>query len=735
MEMESSSLPLNNCHVLKFRLAANRLHSIVHGVALLFLFHYRLTQIFNRTSIFPHLLMFTAEAILAFIWFLNQPSRWTPIVRKAFPERLAGDEKLPSVDVFVCTADPSKEPSLKVMNTVISAMALDYPPEKLNVYISDDGGSAVTLRAAEQAWIFAKIWIPFCRKYEVKKRCPEAYFLKAKKVNGNGKVYSSEFILEKKEIQERYLEFKSRISEIVAKSGVATSRDHPPVIEVISENENVEEERRHLPFLAYVAREKRPFHPHHFKAGALNVLLRVSAMITNSPYILVLDCDMYCNDPSSARQAMCFHLDSKLSPNLGFVQFPQKFYNVSKNNDIYSGHMRSFWEKWQGLDGILGPILSGTCFYIKRKALYGTPDSLDDQGQIKVADLNKCFGSSNGFITSINRNYDTEHPNCSKILDNSNEIRSLASCNYDEGTDWGQEVGFRYSVVEDYFTGFKLHCSGWTSVYIDPTRPCFLGASPITLGEHMFQHMRWYFGLSQIGLSRFSPLLYGSSRMSFWQSVCYADLAHTALYFVPLYMLAVVPQLCLLLRVALYPEVSSLSFGVFLFVFFSSQAKHMQEVLSTGHSIRSWLGEQRMWMFHSLAPYLYATTDVVLEKIGMRAANFSPTNKVVDGEQEERYRMGLYDFRASAAFMVPLCSIYALNVASFAVGLRRILNGDGDGTGSTLGQWLLPLYGVVLHFPLLEGMLFRKDKGRVSPFVTIMSAAVCVAVFLSANRD
>ncbi|KAG5560305.1 hypothetical protein RHGRI_003559 [Rhododendron griersonianum] len=62
-------------------------------------------------------------------------------------------------------------------------------------------------------------------------------------------------------------------------------------------------------------------------------------MISNSPYILVLDCDMYCNDPTSARQAMCFHLDPKISPSLGFVQFPQKFHNISKT-DVYDSQLR-----------------------------------------------------------------------------------------------------------------------------------------------------------------------------------------------------------------------------------------------------------------------------------------------------------------------------------------------------------------------------------------------------------
>lgn len=67
---------------------------------------------------------------------------------------------------------------------------------------------------------------------------------------------------------------------------------------------------------------------------------RVSAVISNSPYLLVLDCDMFCGEPASARQAMCFHLDPKKSPSLAFVQFPQKFHNISKN-DIYDSQHRS----------------------------------------------------------------------------------------------------------------------------------------------------------------------------------------------------------------------------------------------------------------------------------------------------------------------------------------------------------------------------------------------------------
>lgn len=70
--------------------------------------------------------------------------------------------------------------------------------------------------------------------------------------------------------------------------------------------------------------------------------LRVSSILSNSPYILLLDCDMYCNDPMSARRAMCFYLDPKISPSLGWVQYPQKFHNISET-DIYNSQMREIW--------------------------------------------------------------------------------------------------------------------------------------------------------------------------------------------------------------------------------------------------------------------------------------------------------------------------------------------------------------------------------------------------------
>lgn len=65
---------------------------------------------------------------------------------------------------------------MNVVNTALSLLAYDYPSEKVSVYVSDDGGSNLTLFAFFEAAKFAKVWVPFCRENEVDDRCPEAFF-------------------------------------------------------------------------------------------------------------------------------------------------------------------------------------------------------------------------------------------------------------------------------------------------------------------------------------------------------------------------------------------------------------------------------------------------------------------------------------------------------------------------------------------------------------------------------
>ncbi|KAL0388460.1 UNVERIFIED_CONTAM: Cellulose synthase-like protein E6 [Sesamum radiatum] len=457
--MDGPSPPLNARRVLTKDLIVNRLYMLVNGIAILALFYYRATTLLRiiqtrRLSLVPYLTVIFAEIMFTFMWVLYQAYRWRPVKLEVYPERLPGDEKLPPVDVFICTADPSKEPSLGVMNTVVSALALDYPPDKLAVYLQDD-----------------------------------AYF--SSKESAHEKfIGSSEFAAEKKIIEKKYAEFEEALEKNSVNARASVSRDHPPVIEVMTD-ENGDSNLKEMPLLVYIAREKRPGHPHHFKGGALNALLRVSAVITNAPYFVVLDCDMYCHNPLSARLAMCFYLDPKLAPKIAWVQFPQKFHNLSEH-DIYGGSLNAIY------------------------------------------------------------------------------------------------VGYRYfTVVEDAITSLSLHCKGWISVYIDPASPCFLGATTTNLNDMLVQQTRWAFGLMQIGLSRFNPLIYGPLRMSILQSLCYAYNFLESLYVFPVYCLAIIPPICLLYGIPLYPKVSEPYFIVFAFIFLSSRLKHVQETIAFGDPLRN----------------------------------------------------------------------------------------------------------------------------------------------------
>lgn len=122
-----------------------------------------------------------------------------------------------------------------------------------------------------------------------------------------------------------------------------------------------------LPRLVYVSREKRPGYDHHKKAGAMNAMVsiaspskevtvffllimvyglcqvRVSAVLTNAPFMLNLDCDHYINNSRAIRESMCFLMDPQLGKKLCYVQFPQRFDGID-HNDRYANRNIVFFD-------------------------------------------------------------------------------------------------------------------------------------------------------------------------------------------------------------------------------------------------------------------------------------------------------------------------------------------------------------------------------------------------------
>jgi cellulose synthase/poly-beta-1,6-N-acetylglucosamine synthase-like glycosyltransferase len=125
-----------------------------------------------------------------------------------------------------------------------------------------------------------------------------------------------------------------------------------------------------LPMLVYMSREKRPGYDHNKKAGAMNALVRASAILSNGPFILNLDCDHYVYNSLAFREGLCFMLD-RGGDRLCYVQFPQRFEGIDPS-DRYANHNTVFFDiNMRALDGLQGPVYVGTGCLFRRVALYG----------------------------------------------------------------------------------------------------------------------------------------------------------------------------------------------------------------------------------------------------------------------------------------------------------------------------------------------------------------------------
>ncbi|GAV74276.1 Cellulose_synt domain-containing protein [Cephalotus follicularis] len=333
------------------------------------------------------------EIWFAFSWILDQFPKWNPITRETYLDRLTlrfereGEpNNLAAVDVFVSSVDPLKEPPIITANTVLSILSVDYPVDKISCYVSDDGASMLLFDTLSETAEFARRWVPFCNKYNVEPRTPEFYF--SQKIDYLKDKVQPTFVKDRRAMKREYEEFKVRINALVAKAQKKpeegwvmhdgtpwpgnNTRDHPGMIQVyLGTAGALDVEGKELPRLVYVSREKRPGYQHHKKAGAMNALVRVSAVLTNAPFMLNLDCDHYINNSKAVREAMCFLMDPQLRKKICYVQFPQRFDGIDRHDRYANRNIVFFDINMLGLDGIQGPVYVGTGCVFNRQALYG----------------------------------------------------------------------------------------------------------------------------------------------------------------------------------------------------------------------------------------------------------------------------------------------------------------------------------------------------------------------------
>ncbi|KAK9076639.1 hypothetical protein SSX86_004973 [Deinandra increscens subsp. villosa] len=689
----------------------NRIFSLFYTLAVsLLLLRHGHSLIHSPTPI--SVTLFLADFVFAFLWLASQCFHWNPIERKVFPQNIkqvVKESEYPAIDVVICTADPIKEPPVGVVNTALSVLAYEYPTEKLSVYISDDGGSETTLYAFMECAMFAKRWIPYCKKHGVVDRAPEVYFandptsypetdeIKFMYENMKSRIESGDPFLDRVTTPE----FRDAFSQWTPDF---TRRHHPTVIQILLDN-NYDKDVGGgvMPNLIYVSREKDSHRPHNFKAGALNVMLRVSGLMTNGPIVLVLDCDMYSNDPETPLRALCYFVDPDADPKLGFVQFPQRFSGINQN-DIYASEFKPETQILSlGMDGLLGAQFMGTGGFFKRCVI-----SDDLTCSVATIQINSKPIRSNDVLVSAHK---------------------VASCNYEDNTKWGSKIGFRYgTLTEDTYTSFRLHCEGWKSVLCNPKRAAFLGGSPSNLNDALTQAKRWYMGYLEIFFNKYCPLIYGVRSMKPLQALCYTHYTLRSFWSIPIIIYGFLPQITLINLIPIFTKVSEDSFLLYAFLFLGAYGKDFLDfVVFGGGSSRRWWNHQRMWLMWGLSSYPFALLEWSLKSFGLSTFGFNVTSKVVDEEGNRLYEQGVVEFGVESVLFYPISVASVINLWSFVKGVMEVMKGRLD---EFFVQIFICGFVVVNSWPIYEGMVLRKDRGKMPLKVSLASIGIVMAICL-----
>ncbi|GAV62680.1 Cellulose_synt domain-containing protein [Cephalotus follicularis] len=816
-----------------------RLLIIVRVIVLLLYLAWRIRNP-NEKAMWLWGMSLVCEIWFAFSWLLEQLPKLCPIIRTSHidvlkekfetpnPGNPAGKSDLPGIDVFVSTTDPEKESPLFIANTILSILAADYPVEKLSCYVSDDGGSILTFEAIAEAAIFANLWVPFCRKYSIEPRNPEAYF-NLKRDPYKNKV-GRKFVRDRRRVKREYDEYKVRLNSLHDKirwrsnaynvqeemrafncckddgstesieilntpeatwmadgthwpgtwtvpAAQHSKSDHAGVIQVLLKPPSVEPHKGlvdsnaidltdvdiRLPMLVYVSREKRPGYDHNKKAGAMNALLRASAIISNGPFVLNLDCDHYIYNPRALREGMCFMMD-RGGDRICFVQYPQRFEGIDPS-DCYANHNNVFFEvSMRALDGIQGPLYVGTGCLFRRTALYGfdpcrlkqpssccscffgryknaapcnssssPEDSLplnvgySDYDGMSVAVTPERFGNSSILLKSIfvaecqglpladHTSVKNGRPAGAllfpqKLLDGYtiSEAIMVISCTYESSTQWGLQLGWIYgSVTEDIVTGYRMHNQGWRSVYCVTEKDAFRGTAPVNLTDRLHRVLRWATGSIEIFFSRNNALL-ASPRMMFLQRIAYLNLGIYPFTSIFLLVYCFLPALSLFSSQFIV-QYLSINFALYILVMTLTLCiLVILEIKWSGIELGEWWRNEQFWLIRGTSAHLAALVMVLLKLITRFDISFSLTSKSSGNNADDE----LADFYIVkwSYMMIPPIAIIITNLIAIAIAIYRTIYSPIQQCSRLLAGVFFSLWVLAHFYPFAKGLMGRRRK-------------------------
>ncbi|XP_058724195.1 cellulose synthase-like protein D4 [Vicia villosa] len=750
------------------------------------------------------------------------------------PSNPTGRSDLPGVDLFVSTADPEKEPPLTTANTILSILAVDYPVEKLACYVSDDGGALLSFEAMAEAASFADLWVPFCRKHNIEPRNPDTYFsLKIDPTKNKSRLdFVKDRRRVKREydefkvringlpdsIRRRSDAFNAReemkMMKHMKESGAdpsepvkvlkaiwmadgthwpgtwnPSSRDHaksdhagilqvmlkPPSPDSVMGSEDgkiidFSDVDTRLPMLVYVSREKRPGYDHNKKAGAMNALVRASAILSNGPFILNLDCDHYIYNCKAVREGMCFMMD-RGGEDICYIQFPQRFEGIDPS-DRYANHNTVFFDgNMRALDGIQGPVYVGTGTMFRRFALYGfdppsgdwdeknpkqncneeyceTTPALNASEFDQDLDINllpKRFGNSTMLAESIpvaefQGRPLADHPAIKygrppgklrapkEPLDATTvaEAVSVISCWYEDKTEWGDRVGWIYgSVTEDVVTGYRMHNRGWRSVYCITKRDAFRGSAPINLTDRLHQVLRWATGSVEIFFSKNNAFL-GSKRLKLLQRLAYLNVGIYPFTSLFLIVYCFLPALSLFSGFFIVQTVS-IAFLVYLLIMTVCLVMlAILEVKWSGIELEQWWRNEQFWLISGTSAHLAAVVQGLLKVVAGIEISFTLTAKSGAEDDDDIYA-DLYVVKWTS-LMIPPIVIAMVNVIAIVVAFSRTVYSANPQWSKFIGGAFFSFWVLAHLYPFAKGLMGR--RGKTPTIVFVWSGLIAITLSL-----
>ncbi|KAF5726235.1 cellulose synthase A catalytic subunit 1 [Tripterygium wilfordii] len=677
----SRVVPIPSSHLTPYRVVI-----ILRLIILGFFMQYRITHPVNDA--YPlWLISVICEIWFAISWLLDQFPKWSPINRETYLDRLAlrydreGEpSQLSPVDIFVSTVDPLKEPPLVTANTVLSILSVDYPVDKVSCYVSDDGSAMLTFEALSETAEFARKWVPFCKKHNIEPRAPEFYF--AQKIDYLKDKIQPSFVKERRAMKREYEEFKVRINALVAKAQKMPEegwtmqdgtpwpgnnpRDHPGMIQVfLGHSGGLDTDGNELPRLVYVSREKRPGFQHHKKAGAMNALIRVSAVLTNGAYLLNVDCDHYFNNSKALKEAMCFMMDPAYGKKTCYVQFPQRFDGIDLHDRYANRNIVFFDINLKGLDGIQGPVYVGTGCCFNRQALYGYDPVLTEEDLEPNIIVKSCCGSRkkgrNGNKKYIDKKRAMKRTESTVPIFNMEEIEDGI-----EGYDDDRSLLMSQKSLEKRF--------GQSPVFIAATFMEQGGIPPTTNSATLLKEA-------------IHVISCGYEDKTEWGK-----------------------------------EISNYASMWFILLFVSIFATGILELRWSGVSIDDWWRNEQFWVIGGTSAHLFAVFQGLLKVLAGIDTNFTVTSKASD---EDGDFAELYVFKWTS-LLIPPTTVLIVNLVGIVAGISYAVNSGYQSWGPLFGRLFFALWVVVHLYPFLKGLVGRQNR---TPTIVIVWSILLASIF------